>query len=482
MKKGQTRAARRIRLLRCDAAVSEVRTRIPFRYGKACLTVSPTLVVRVEIESENGGTAVGFASDCLPPGWFDKNPAKTYRENVDDQLTAYRKAREIYLLLGGQARTAHELWEEAYPRVQEETFASGLNALTASFGSSFLERALIDAICRVHKVSFFQALKDNLLGMETAPLLPKEPLKVVACRHTIGLGDPLTIGEIPKEERLDDGLPQALEEDIELYGLRNFKVKVAGNLEHDAERLIRMAALFSQRCPDGYRVSLDGNEQYKDLDDLRKLLARVREQPYGQEFFDNILFIEQPLSREVALMPEAASSISELSKEKPVIIDESDEQLDSFERALELGYRGTSHKNCKGIFRSLRNRAKILQLQEESGDASAYFQTAEDLVNLPVLPLQQDLATICALGITHAERNGHHFFRGLDHLPKAEAEAAWKNHGDLYEERQDALFLRVVDGAILCESIVDAIGYGYSSEIAFDERTPLDKWDFDQLG
>ena len=481
MKKARAKSTPELRVLDCEAVVSEVRTRIPFRYGTACLTASPTLLVRVSVELSDGTTGTGVASDCLPPAWFDKNTKKTYRDNVTDQLKAFHQAREIYLLLGGKQRTAFELWQEAYTRILEEAFASGINALTASFGSSFFERAVIDALCRLRGLTFFETLKDDLLGMEIGKYLPSKPLQAIACRHTVGLGDPLTEGEISDADRLDDGLPQALEADIEFYGLRYFKVKVSGDSERDVERLSRMAALFSQRCRNGYSITLDGNEQYQDPKDLERLIENLRGRPYGQEFFDNVLFIEQPLHRDIALDAKVAGGIASLAELKPVIIDESDDRLDSFERAVELGYHGTSHKNCKGIFRSLQNRVRIIELNQEV-EGAPYFQTAEDLANLSVVPLQQDLASICALGIDHAERNGHHFFRGLDHLPAAETESALAHHGDLYEERQDSAFVRVVDGTILCESVVKAKGFGYSCEIAFEERTPLEEWSFDRLG
>lgn len=468
------------RIAACDAFISEAYTRMPFRYGNACLTAAPILHVRVRIVSSTGEEAVGIAADCLPPLWFDKDPKKDYRRNVDDQLTAFQTAREIYLLLGGNLNTARDLWEASYSRILDEAQASGINALTASFGGSFFERAIVDAVCRLKSVSLYDGLSKNLLGLETAKDLPEDPPKQLWCRHTIGLADPITAREIPDEERLSDGLPQALEEDIEFYGLRYFKVKVCGDHEQDLSRLTRMSALFAQRCPNGYTVTLDGNEQYKDLHNLEKLLDAIQSQPYGKEFFDAILFIEQPLHRDLALHDTAASGIVNLSEVKPIIIDESDDRLDAFSQATALGYSGVSHKNCKGIFKSLVNRQLINDLNREV-DEPRYFQSGEDLANVAVIPLQEDLASIVALGVDHVERNGHHYYHGLDHLPEREAENALATHGDLYEAREGSVFLRVVDGRIDVGSVIDAIGYGYSCKISIEERTPIDKWSFDRL-
>ena len=108
---------------------------------------------------------------------------------------------------------------------------------------------------------------------------------------------------------------------------------------------------------------------------------------------------------------------------------------------MKLGYSGVSHKNCKGVFKSLQNRVFVTRLNRETGD-SRYFQTGEDLTNLPVVSLHQDLASLAALGIDHAERNGHHYYRGLDHLLPGEASSALAAHPDMYEERQGSIFLR----------------------------------------
>jgi hypothetical protein len=453
---------------------------MPFGYGNAHLTAAPILFLRVQIETGDGKHAHGLAADSLPPRWFDKDPSRTYRRNVADQLAAFEKAREIYMILGHSARTAADLWLEAYPRILDEGAVSSLNPLTLSFGSSFFERAILDALCRSRGIPFFDALKQDLLGLQVSKSLPAKPLRSIACRHTVGLEDPITVAEISPDRRLDDGLPQALEEDIEFYGLHHFKVKVNNDHDRDLDRLGRMAALFSQRCRRGYKVTLDGNEQYGNVAGIEKLLDALGSKPYGKQLLDSILFVEQPLPRDIALSPDIAPDIEKLAELKPVTIDESDDQLDSFERAVKLGYSGVSHKNCKGVFKSLQNRVFVARLNKETGD-SRYFQTGEDLTNLPVVSLHEDFAVLAALGIDHAERNGHHYYRGLDHLLPGEASSALAAHPDMYEERQGSVFLKVQDGAMVIDSI-QTPGFGYGAEVAFEERIPLVEWSFDRLG
>ena len=107
-----------------------------------------------------------------------------------------------------------------------------------------------------------------------------------------------------------------------------------------------------------YTVTLDGNEQYRDVAELESLIAAIEEDDALRSFWRNVLLIEQPLERSIA----TDTDISRLSQQKPVIIDESDDSLDAFARAIDNGYRGVSSKNCKGPIKSLLNAGLIWDL------------------------------------------------------------------------------------------------------------------------
>ena len=62
------------------------------------------------------------------------------------------------------------------------------------------------------------------------------------------------------------------------YRGRYYKLKVAGDVEADLERLTRIAAVLDRDAGD-YRATLDGNEQYDDVEGIAELWRRMRETP-----------------------------------------------------------------------------------------------------------------------------------------------------------------------------------------------------------
>ena len=133
-----------------------------------------------------------------------------------------------------------------------------------------------------------------------------------------------------------------------------------------------------------------------------------------------------------ALQEEVKQTIQNWDDAPPIIIDESDAELESLPRALNLGYAGTSHKNCKGIIKSVAALGTIQHSQPKYGPL---ILSAEDLGNIGPIALLQDLAVVAALGINHVERNGHHYFAGLKMFPSSIQDTTAKDHPDLYQPK-----------------------------------------------
>ncbi len=465
---------------------------MPFRFGVITIEASPLLTLAADIETADGARATGYASDFLAFRWFDKRPEKSLADNCADLIAAVGQAENLYLDAARSGlRTPFALWHETLPEIERWALANDFNRLGASFGASMLERAVMDGLGRCLGKSLFRMVRDNDLGIDLGALipdlagrdmkdfLPTQPLPGVAVRHTVGLADPITSAEIAADDRVNDGLPESLEEYIEHDGLRYLKIKVGGVLDDDLDRLERMATVL-YREDRRFGITLDGNEQYKTIDDFVELVERMAATPALAALYRDILLIEQPLERSVAMEPDVGPALKKLADSKPVIIDEADGWVEAFKEAAALGYRGTSHKNCKGVYKSLKNLAFAKSHNEEVG-RNELFLSAEDLSNLPVVSLQADLAAVAMLGIEHVERNGHHYFRGLGHLSEAEKRAALEAHPDLYERRGDEVFLRIVQGSLSCGSI-QVPGMGFSALPDIEAMIPIEDWTFESLG
>jgi hypothetical protein len=463
---------------------------LPFRYGIVTLTRFPLLHVMVDVEAADGRRVRGYAGDNLAPKWFDKDPSKSFRDNVRDELAAIRFAHQAYLEAAKVPRSVFQIWLDAFAECRRLGPELHLNPLTVSFGSSFFERALADAAARLAGADAVALLRQDLLEIRPAAVhreLEQDdlvrwtlaaPPQTLAVRHTVGLLDPITAADVPADGWLRDGLPQTLEDCIGTYGLRYFKVKVGGRLDEDLGRLQAVAALLDRLIAEPYVVSLDGNEQYKALDDFTALLEAMAKTSGLARFRRSILFVEQPLDRAVALDPAATQGLAEIGL--PLIIDESDGELDSFKTAVKLGYRGVSTKNCKGIFKSFLNRSLVERWNGKRKPGTHLFMTAEDLTTLSVIPLLQDFATVRALGITHVERNGHHYVKGLAHCSPRERNQATRLHRDLYRGDDSGARLRIESGFVRVGSL-SLPGYGGPSEPDLSSMTPLERWTFDSL-
>ncbi len=242
---------------------------------------------------------------------------------------------------------------------------------------------------------------------------------------------------------------------MQVYGHRYFKLKVSGNVPADVERLEAIASVLD-RADAPYFASLDGNEQYESAEGVLELVRAIQARPPLARLWRSILFIEQPIARKLALQVDLRGS-GPGALGKPVIVDESDGELDSFVQARAHGYAGVSSKTCKGFYKSVLNAARCAVWNREEG-TPRYFMSAEDLTTQAGLAVQQDLALVNLLGITHVERNGHHYVDGMKALPRAEQEAFLRAHPDLYEDSHGAVRLRIRAGEIAIGSL-DCVGF-----------------------
>ena len=455
-----------IRVTGVDLELHNCTTRIPFRFGIHTLTEAPMAVVSLTAETSDGTALAGWSSELLVPRWFEKDPDRTVEDDIRSLIDSIGSAGEI-LTDGTLASVFDHYWRMLEARVLCVPVGAP-DRLTRGFGCAIWERAMMDATCRGVGLPFIEALDCDLFRIDPARFYPQltdwqfAPAPVpekLAVRHTVGLLDEL---ETRSQDAPEDGLPVTLVEDIQRHGLCWFKVKVGGDPEQDLERLERIASILLREADPEFRVTLDGNEQYPDPDLLAGVLAQLGHDSVGKNFVSRIVSIEQPVPRSRTFDEDAAPAL--LDAIAPVIIDEADHGPEAFPEALRLGYRGVSTKNCKGVSRSIAHQG-ICDLHD--GDC---FISAEDLTNLPPWGLHQDLLTAVALGLHHVERNGHHYFRGLDHLPEPEVRELLSQHPDLYRPLENSGELIIEDGHLAIGSL-DCEGYGCTIEPTPEARS-----------
>ena len=83
----------------------DVKLRLPFRFGVITVTEATQAVIRVRISLADGRNGVGVAAETLAAKWFDKNPALSDAQNVE-QL---RQALDIAVGSLSRAGPAHAL-------------------------------------------------------------------------------------------------------------------------------------------------------------------------------------------------------------------------------------------------------------------------------------------------------------------------------------------------------------------------------------
>jgi hypothetical protein len=458
-----------LRLIESRLFRADIETRMPFRYGIATMTALPHVFLQVRCECD-GVVQTGVAADHLPPKWFTKDPLQDPGEEIPEMLSVINRAR-VDAAAVDHADSPFAFWRNLWEKGESWGRASGLPPLLVHFGTSLVERAIIDAFCRSRRQNFASALRENSFGIELgsihAVLAGTQPAdwlrpsgERVFARHTVGLTDPLTEAEIAPAERLDDGLPQSLEACIRAYGLRHFKLKFGG--PNDLARLRSIAALLAVAAPADYACSLDGNEGFHDVSAFRDFWGEFARDPALENLRSRLLFVEQPFHRAIALSAQIDALANDRLNLPPIVIDESDASLTSLPEALALGYSGTTHKNCKGVFKGVANACLISQrrLQEPS---ARWSLSGEDLTNIGPVALLQDLAVQAALGVTSVERNGHHYFAGLSIWPQAVQEAVRRQHADLYRDSPRGWpTVRIEDGRISLKSVVAApFGVGF---------------------
>jgi hypothetical protein len=418
----------------------------PFRFGVVRVDSAPQAFVRVELEIEGGRTATGASAEMMMPKWFDKRPNRTPARTIDDLRRSLGIARELYL-----SETSFDTTFGLHAaRIASQVRAcaeADIPPLAACFGPAEIDKAILDALLRGLGLDVFKGLAANIAGIDNRLtsdlangaimqfLAATTPKPRIAIRHTVGLDDAL------------DG-PDGLATIIHSDAIHYLKLKLGGDPDADAARLAQIASVVEAAANTGAPIdgiSLDANEQYADLVALSALLDRLDCDPALAPIANRLIYIEQPMPRDATL----TSALGSLAR-YATIVDEADGSYDAFRAAKDLGYRGVSSKACKGLYKSILNATRAAAWGSSD---QRFIVTAEDLTCQAGLGVQQDIALGALIGVSHAERNGHHYVDGFGGAPMAEQERFLAAHPDLYVRTSDGIRVATADGSLATSSL-----------------------------
>ena len=354
-----------IRIAEVSHRFEQFRYRAPYQFGGRTVDRVTILNVDVRVRTAAGKDSWGFGSMTLGNAWAF--PAASHDAGLEAMKTL---AGELRAATAACDESGHPIdlfraLEPEYLRRADRvsrarTLPAPVPKLCTLVVASAFDAAIHDAYGKAFGVSSYDTysakfmtrdlshdLGSQFKGEYLDRYVPSAPRPTTPVFHSVGASDPLEAADV--KARVDDGLPNTLEEWIPHDGLIRFKIKLnGGNLDADVDRILRIdrlvARVLAGRKVDDWKYLLDFNEGCPNVGYLLDCLRRVREAtPAG---FDRILSIEQPTARD--LKKDRANVMHEAAKLRPVVIDESLTDLETLLLAREMGYTGVALKACKG--------------------------------------------------------------------------------------------------------------------------------------
>jgi hypothetical protein len=199
--------------IEASPSVLTARMRFPFRFGGVAVSRSVHVLLELDVRID-GARETGVAMGGLHPGWFFKDPDRSFADGVRAMLDTFEAAWSVSTEL--EAGSPFAFRRALYEHQRQWAAETDLPALAWNYGVSLVECAVIDAACRHHDTPFARAVREGLLGtdpgavydelegVDPADVLPNEPVREIALRHTAGLTDPLTDTDLSNRPG-DDG-------------------------------------------------------------------------------------------------------------------------------------------------------------------------------------------------------------------------------------------------------------------------------------
>ena len=354
-----------VSIVEVNHGYEDFRYRAPYQFGGRSVDRVTLLNVDCRLRTGDGREAWGFGSMTLGNAWAF--PAASHEDGLHAMKALADQLRPVTAACDerGHPVDLFRALEPEYLRAASDV-SRKLNLpvpipkLCTLVVASAFDAAIHDAYGKAFDVSSYDTygpkFMANDLSRDLGPefrgeyldrYVPATPRASTLLFHSVGASDPLESADV--RTRIEDGLPNTLEEWIPRDGLIGFKMKLnGGNLAADFERVVRIDRVVNRaqavRGVKDWKYLLDFNEGCPNVAYLLEFLRKVREAtPTG---FDRILYIEQPTARD--LEKDRANVMHEAAKLCPIVADEALTDLESLLLARKMGYTGVALKACKG--------------------------------------------------------------------------------------------------------------------------------------
>jgi L-alanine-DL-glutamate epimerase-like enolase superfamily enzyme len=354
-----------IQIVEVNHQFEQFHYRMPYQFGGRSVDRVTLLNVDCRVRTVNGGESWGFGSMTLGNAWAF--PAVPHEIGLGAMTALADALRPLTAACDekGHPIDLFRVLEPEYLRAAEalsraRALPVPIPKLCTLVVASAFDAAIHDAYGKAFGVSSYETYGPRFMNRDLSHDLgpafkgeyldryvPAAPRPAMPVFHSIGASDPLDSSDV--RARIEDGLPNTLEEWIPRDGLTRFKIKLnGGDLAADFDRVVRIDRIVTRmqtaRRVADWKYLLDFNEGCPNVAYLLEFLRRLREAtPAG---FDRILYIEQPTARD--LQKDRGNVMHEAARLRPVVIDESLTDLDTLLLAREMGYTGVALKACKG--------------------------------------------------------------------------------------------------------------------------------------
>src|SRR3954468_1595865 len=356
-----------IRILDVGHQFEDYQYRAPYQFGGRSVDRVTLLNVTCRVRTNNGREASGFGSMTLGNAWAF--PAAPQDEGLGAMRALADRLRDVTAVCDekGHPIDLFRILEPEYLRTaaavsRTRSLPTPIPKLCTLVVASAFDAAIHDAYGKAFGRTVYETYGPEFmrrdLSVDLGPsfkgeyldrYIPSAPKARMPVFHSVGASDPLDASDMQGRTRIDDGLPNTLEEWIPRDGLIRFKIKLnGGDLAADFERVVRIDKVVNRaqqaRGVTDWKYSLDFNEGCPNVGYLLEFLRRLREAtPTG---FDRIVYIEQPTARD--LQRDRANVMHAAARLRPVVIDESLTDVEALLLAREMGYTGVALKACKG--------------------------------------------------------------------------------------------------------------------------------------